>query len=392
MGRNRDMSKPGSPLDELMADVEFFRNQQNFEPKDSLLGSALAHPIEAIDRYTDNIRILQDQGAKYQPNKSVWTSKDKAQAALNLVGMVQSGGATVAPKAFGTLGTVRSVHGSASPKYKKVSDKYLTTGEGVQAHGGGHYSGTNTGAIDDWYRARLAKNYDKILDSYLSSPRSKKDYNDWLKLNRSNLKAQADRYGENLDEYAEEAFYNVANERFAAIAEGNANPQFAKGSIGDFSQIDDYFIDSYKQNPGYTYMMEHDVNWGDLLHRNKPMNRNPKKVQERLAPYIKGYKKDHPLYEPTGKDVSDWIFNNVANKDIDKTKRVLMDAGIPGTTHLGQAGDGLPNLVMHNPEDTKIIRRIRGGLDNTSKEKTKALLDWPTKPFPKGYSHSNKYK
>ncbi|RKZ82284.1 MAG: hypothetical protein DRQ39_10900 [Gammaproteobacteria bacterium] len=156
MGRNRDMSPPQSPLDELMADIEFFRNQQNFEPQDSLLGSALAHPIEAVDRFTDNIRLAQGRQPKYGADQGVYgpTELQQIQGASNVAGSAMLGSIPLGPKGAGTLGSIPVLHGSPT-KFTKMSNKYPNKGIGGQQSGHGMYGGENAKNLDIIARKNL---------------------------------------------------------------------------------------------------------------------------------------------------------------------------------------------------------------------------------------------
>ena len=81
---------------------------QNFGPKDSVVVSAINNPVGAVKK---GIGFLSDQIKTI--NSPVMPSYKKAEAALNLAGIAQTGAFPMAPSSRGgTLGTVSKLSDS----------------------------------------------------------------------------------------------------------------------------------------------------------------------------------------------------------------------------------------------------------------------------------------
>jgi len=112
----RDQRPPDNPITEMLKEIAYFRGKQNFEPQDSMIGSVLAHPLEGIDRFTDNVRLAQGRQPKYRADQGVYEPSIDQQlyGAFNLAGSANLGTMSFAPSGRGTLGTIKSIHGAKS--------------------------------------------------------------------------------------------------------------------------------------------------------------------------------------------------------------------------------------------------------------------------------------
>lgn len=96
-----------STLEGLLAQSKLGR--QHYGPRDSMIASAIAHPIEGAQKAG---QWLQDQmmtagQAPMQPMTDPRGAEATSSAGLNLAGLMQTGGIPVAPNEPGVLGTIR---------------------------------------------------------------------------------------------------------------------------------------------------------------------------------------------------------------------------------------------------------------------------------------------
>lgn len=109
-------------LEELLAQSKLGR--QHYGPRDSMIASAIAHPIEGAQKTG---QWLQDQmmaasQAPMQPMTDPRGAEAAISAGLNLAGLMQTGGLPVAPNEPGVLGTIRG------SKIKEVLDELEAKG------------------------------------------------------------------------------------------------------------------------------------------------------------------------------------------------------------------------------------------------------------------------
>src|SRR5574343_1100967 len=99
-------------------------SKQNFGQNDSMIASTVMHPVEAAKRaanwFQNNVNAAAGYADPYDnPNPLVTNDANRVNGAINLLGLMQGGGAGFAPKSAG--GTVGTFIGSKSKLWDSVA-------------------------------------------------------------------------------------------------------------------------------------------------------------------------------------------------------------------------------------------------------------------------------
>ena len=122
---------------------------QNFAPDDSVILSAINHPLTAAQKGADWFAGQVNRAANIpdqydNPNPLAgYTPEQQVGGALNLAGLMQTGAFPFAPKGAGaTFGAIPVSHGSAHGPFSEMDFSKMGTGAGAQAYGHGGYFGS----------------------------------------------------------------------------------------------------------------------------------------------------------------------------------------------------------------------------------------------------------
>jgi hypothetical protein len=108
-----------------MASLADLLRSQNFGKNDSAILSTINHPITAARRglnvFRNNVNTVAGLTEQYDnPNPLAgYTPEQQAEAALNLAGLMQTGGMPFAPSGAGTLGSIKNLNANLLSKYLK---------------------------------------------------------------------------------------------------------------------------------------------------------------------------------------------------------------------------------------------------------------------------------
>ena len=280
-------------------------------------------------------------------------------------------------------GNIKVVHGSPH-KFTRFSDDAMSSGEGSQAFGSGHYSGRSVENLDDWYRQRLVdrgQGGPTYADWEAKSPKAKE------------LKDTMRKYTRDPYEFADRSLEEADLHRLRGSRMRDA--QRGYGEVIYHSEIDrkimkdmEDFLGSQPENKGFMYELNLKPNQEDLLHWNKTLAEHDPRVMKKLDEAYPDLMSRMPD-SSSGQDVYKELRHYAGAAGDEGVSKGLLSAGVPGHTFRGQGGKGADNYVMYNPDDIDVVRRIRGGRDNPSPAARKSLEDY-TKSLEQSYRGGQK--
>lgn len=241
------------------------------------------------------------------------------------------------------IGAIRAYHGSPHD-FDRFSMDHIGTGEGAQAYGHGLYFAGNKD-VADTYRQNLSKDFLRVADGSLFSPRELTSPTIRAKINRGDISG--------------------------AISEAQGMKDrgmgWADGDLGKLQSIQER--GGLVENKGALYEVELAPDDADLLDWDAPLSEQPDVAQKlamanskALVKRLKEFKSNR-LNEMQGDET---IWNGLDGTDLYRAlgdsraaSEALRQAGIPGIRYLDggsrAAGDGSRNYVMFDDSLIKIL-------------------------------------
>lgn len=147
---------------------------QNFAPNDSVILSAINHPLTAAQKGADWFAGQVNRAANIpeqydNPNPVAgYAPEQQVGGALNLAGLMQTSAFPFAPKGAGaTFGAIPVSHGSAHGPFSEMDFSKMGTGAGAQAYGhGGYFGGGYDSPVAMKYVPRNEKFENKLQSLY----------------------------------------------------------------------------------------------------------------------------------------------------------------------------------------------------------------------------------
>jgi hypothetical protein len=261
-------------------------------------------------------------------------------------------------------------HGSPYD-FNKFSNEAIGTGEGVQAHGYGHYAALDKNVADNRYRKRLTTS--------------------------SKEEVSIDNKYKPLYEEAEKKYDNLLNNLYKQKQNGEITEEFYQNAIDNSKEaieVDNILsawqnevasLKGKKLTPNEGQLFKLSVPKDDvMLREDLPFSEQPKKVQEALKKLANTYNdtfdSDIILQSINKNKTGKQIYKNLEfdlSPDWQAAGEELYNNGIKGISYNGGI-DGEARVIF-NPEDIEIVRKYynQPGLFEqlTGKQNTGALID-----------------
>jgi hypothetical protein len=328
---------------------------QNFGANDSVILSAINHPLTAAQKGADWFAGQVNRAANIpeqydNPNPLAgYTPEQQVGGALNLAGLAMTGPAPFGPKGSGgTLGAIPVSHGSPHGPFKEFDLSELGTGAGAQAYGHGIYFGEGYNSpVAMRYVPRNEKLENKLQDLYdIAEKRnqypSMEVYEQYM-LNKA---------PEDVEKYLTEVL-----------------PDYSKSEQMAMKQANELAKKAYQGQKG-SYLYNADLKWTDpakeaempmskehFLHWDKPLSEQ--------SDYVKNALLDSKIKGDLGYD----IYSSLGGGE--EASNYLNSIGIPGMRYFepdAGTGSNVENLIAFDPKiadilsinSKKIANKLRG--------------------------------